>query len=345
MRKLKIMACVLAAGLALTGCSTSANQAEESKELKVLAYDSFSLDEKLLKKFEKDSGLKVKIISTDGGGELVNKLILTKDTPVADVVVGLDNSFAGRAIKEGVLESGDVKLPDGAEKFTAENKELVPVDYGEVCVNADKQWFEEHNLALPSTFEDLIKPEYKDLFAGINPNTSSAGLAFFLSSVAKFGETGWQDYWKSLKENGIKISKDWSGAYNVDFSAGEEKGNKPIVVSYATSPLESLDEATGQTRTVSLEATCYDQIEYASVVKGTKNAKGAKEFIEFLLSKDVQDTLLDTMYVFPVSSEAKIDEKVLKYTPPSKSALTISPDVLEENRDKWLKQWNTIVVE
>lgn len=347
MKKTKILPIILANVLlatALCSCSTNSqtgaqNEQKETqtKELKVLAYDSFNLDKKLMKDFEKNSGYKIKLISSGGGGELVNKLILTKNAPVGDVVFGLDNAFAGRALKEKVLEKPDLKLPDGAEKYTQKDApELIPIDHGQVCVNADKKWFDDKKMQTPETFEDLAKPEYKNLFAGINPTTSSAGLGFFLSSVAHFGENNWQQYWTDLKNNGMKISKDWSGAYNVDFTAGEGKGDKPLVVSYATSPLETLKD--GKTSTVALPKTCYDQIEYAGIIKSTKNKKIAQKFIEYMLSKKVQDTLLDKMYVFPVSNEAKIDDKVMKFTPPVKDALTLDTITLEKNRDNWLKE-------
>ncbi|QPK94217.1 thiamine ABC transporter substrate-binding protein [Actinomyces sp. zg-332] len=348
MKKTRILAGLVASSMllmaGLTGCSSNNNsqkQSNEEKVIKVLAYDSFSLDKKLLKEFEEKTGYKVKIVSSGGGGELVNKLVLTKDTPVADAAIGIDIAFAGRVIKEDVLEKPSVKLPKGAEKYSAKNTpQLIPIDHGQVCLNADKDWFKEKNIAEPKDFADIIKPEYKGLFAGINPTTSSAGLGFFLATVAKYGQE-WKKYWTDLKNNEVSVAKDWSTAYNVDFTAGEGKGSKPIVVSYATSPLETLKDDKMQTYT--LESTCYDQIEYAGVIKKAKNKKEAEAFIEFMLSKKVQDTLLDSMYVFPVSDEAKISDKVLKFTPPAKNALRIDPKVVDEKREAWLKEWNEIL--
>lgn len=346
MKKTRILASLVASTMlmaGLVGCSKAETDtpAEGEKVVKVLAYDSFSLEDELVKDFEKESGYKLEIISTGGGGELVNKLVLTKDTPAGDAVFGIDNAFAGRAVKEGVLEDSKVELPKGAENYVAEGaKELVPIDHGQICLNGDKQWFEEKGLEAPKEFEDLLKPEYKDLFAGINPATSSAGLGFFLSTIAKHGDN-WKEYWQGLKDNGMSVAKDWSTAYNVDFTASEGKGTKPIVVSYATSPLETLEN--DQTRTYTIESTCYDQVEYAGVIKNAKNKEGAKAFIDFMLSKKVQDTLLDSMYVFPVIDDAKISEKVLKFTPPVKNALRLDPAKIEENRETWLKEWNELI--
>ena len=349
MKKTRILAGMIASSMlftvGLTACSSTASKTQDSsseeKVVKVLAYDSFSLDKSLLKDFENKTGYKVKIISSGGGGELVNKLVLTKDTPVADVAVGIDIAFAGRALKEGVLEKNNVQLPKGAEKFALKNNsQLVPIDHGQVCLNADRDWFKEHNIAEPKDFADITKPEYKGLFAGINPSTSSAGLGFFLATLAKYGEN-WKKYWTDLKTNEVSIAKDWSTAYNVDFTAGEGKGTKPIVVSYATSPLETLKD--GKTKTYTLESTCYDQIEYAGLIAKGKNKKQAQEFIDFLLSKQVQDTLLKSMYVFPVNPDAKISEDVLKYTPPAKNALRIEPKFVDKQRETWLKEWNELI--
>ena len=337
-----------------TTSDTNTNSNEQNiKEIKVLAYDSFNLDKNLIKEFEKTSGYKVKIIPSGGGGELVNKLVLSKNTPMGDVSVGIDSTFAGRTIKEKIFQNNNVKLPEGAEKYViAGDKTLTPISHGQICLNADKQWFDSKNIKTPETFTDIIKPEYKNLFASINPTTSSAGLGFFLSTVAKFGENGWQKYWQDLKNNGMKISKDWSGAYNVDFTAGEGKGTKPIVVSYVTSPLETLETSQSSsnlpestTKTVALTDTCYDQVEYAGIVRNAKNKEGAEKFIEFMLSKKVQDVLLDTMYVFPVSNEATIPDEVLQHTPPVENALRLDPVVLEEKRQEWLREWNSIITQ
>ena len=111
---------------------------------------------------------------------LVNQLVLTKDAPLADVVFGIDNTFAGRAVDAGVLTPySSPALPADAAALAADDRNsLTPVDYGDVCLNADTAWFKAHKIAVPETLDDLLKPEYKDQLVVANPASSSPGLAF-----------------------------------------------------------------------------------------------------------------------------------------------------------------------
>ena len=60
---------------------------------------------------------------TGDAGELTNKLVLTKDSPLADGVYGIDNTFASRAVDEGVLlDYTPTALPASAEPFRARRR-------------------------------------------------------------------------------------------------------------------------------------------------------------------------------------------------------------------------------
>src|SRR5699024_3760520 len=130
-------------------------------------------------------------------GALVNQLVLTKDSPLGDVVYGVDNTFAGLAIAEDVFEPyTSPALPDSAEQYrTKAEGTLTPIDVGHVCLNVDHHYFTEHDLAEPQDFEDLLDPEYKDMTVVTNPATSSPGLAFMMATVDAFGQYGSLDYW------------------------------------------------------------------------------------------------------------------------------------------------------
>ena len=79
------------------------------------------------------------------------------------------------------------------------------------------------------------RPQYRDLLVVENPATSSPGLAFLLATVAEFGEDGWADYWSALRDNGVEVVDDWDQAYYERFS-GASDGDRPLVVSYGSSP-------------------------------------------------------------------------------------------------------------
>lgn len=318
----------------------------ESKELTIVTHDSFALDKKLIEKFKTETGYSVKFVAPGDGGALVTQLVLTKDSPLGDVVYGIDNTFAGRALAENVVVPyTSAALPASAAKLAADDtSRLTPIDFGDVCVNADKQWFAAKKLALPATLDDLAKPEYKDLLVTENPASSSTGLGFLVATVGAKGDPGYLDYWTALKNNGLKVVKDWETAYYTDFSGSSGKGSRPLVVSYATSPSAEVPKGATEPRTTSLQQTCFRQIEYAGVIAGAKNEVGARKFIDFLLSEPVQADIPGQMYMYPVNEQAKLPEEWTKYAPLSDTPFAVPADQIASKRDGWIKSWTNTVL-
>src|SRR5512138_1185272 len=202
----------------LAACSpaatATATQPSGPETLTVMTHDSFSVKEDVLKSFEDANNAKVVLLQSGDAGAALNKAILTKDAPLADVLYGTDNTFLSRALQADIFESYQsptlAGIPD-AFKLDSSNRAL-PVDYGDVCINYDKAYFADKNLAVPQGLDDLLKPEYKGLLVMENPATSSTGLAFLLATVAYYGDT-FPDYWQALKENDVVVVDGWETAY------------------------------------------------------------------------------------------------------------------------------------
>ena len=253
-------------------------------EVVLVTHESFELPKKLQKQFEEESGYELVVRAAGDAGALTNKLVLTKDNPLGDVAFGVDNTFASRALDEDVFAPYDATLPEGAEQLRAARRRrhaLTPIDNASVCVNVDDTWFAEHDLAPPATLDDLVDPAYEDLFVTPGATTSSPGMAFLLSTIAAYGD-GWPDYWADLMDNGAKLTEGWSDAYQVDFTQGGGKGDRPIVLSYDSSPAFTVSD--GVSTTSALLDTCFRQVEYAGVLEGAENPDGAEALVDFLLT-------------------------------------------------------------
>lgn len=339
---------LIAGGLvlvALAGCTAAQPGAPEP--LVLVTHDSFALSEGILEQFTEQTGIPVQVQSAGDAGQLVNTLVLTKDSPLGDVVFGIDNTFASRAVQNGVLADYTSKDLTGAEDAFLlpegqGREQLTPIDSGDVCVNVDHEWFAEHGVAEPKTLDDLVKPEYKDLFVTEAANSSSPGLAFLLATIAKYGDGGWQDYWSKLMANGTKIAAGWSDAYYVDFSGPSSEGDRPIVVSYASSPPVEVQEGDTVAPTGVLLDTCFRQTEYAGVLAGTKNQEGAQKLVDFLLSTVVQNDLPAMMYVFPVNPDATLPEPFATFAQVAEHPFEVSPEDIDKNREQWLTEWAAI---
>jgi len=315
----------------------------------LVTHDSFNMDKSVIADFESSSGIQLKILAQGDAGTMVNKLVLTKDKPLGDVVFGIDNSFASRALDAGVLQGyASTAAANGADKYAIDpQNRLTAVDYGDVCINVDHRWFADKKRAEPRTYEDLTKPEYKNLLVVPSPATSSPGLAFLLGTVAHFGSdgdpAGWLRYWTALKNNGVKVTAGWEDAYTVDFSGSSGKGARPLVVSYASSPPFEMKAGQRTAPTGALLDTCFRQVEYTGVLAGAANPDGAKRVVDFLLSKKFQDAMPEQMYVYPVSTTAKLPASWKQFAPAASKPEAMDPAEITGNREKWIGAWSDLM--
>lgn len=329
-----------------SGCSLIGDDSDDdvaaSDRVVLVTHESFVLPKALEKKFETESGYDLVIRASGDAGTLTNKLVLTQSDPTGDVAFGVDNTFASRAIEADVFAPYSFTLPAGAAdyKLPGDNDDLLtPVDNGNVCVNVDDTWFTDHDLAPPTALDDLIDPAYRDLFVLPGATTSSTGMAFLLATIAAYGDD-WPGYWTDLMANGAKLTDGWADAYQVDFTQGGGGGDRPIVLSYDSSPAFTV--AKGISTTSALLDTCFEQIEYAGLLQGAANVEGGKALISFLLSPEVQAALPESMYVFPVASDTELPAEWAKFAQQPTDPFTVDPAEIAANRDAWLTEWSDV---
>jgi thiamine transport system substrate-binding protein len=314
-----------------------------------MVHDSFSISKEVLAVFEEQYNVKVQFLKAGDTGTAVNKAILAGDKPLADVFYGVDNTFLSRALEGGIFEVYESPLlkyiPDEF-KLDPENRAL-PVDFGDVCLNYDIAYFEEAGLDPPSGLKDLLKPEYKGMLVVENPATSSPGLAFLFATIGLFGEEAYLDYWKGLVENDVLVVNDWETAYYSEFTMWG--GLRPIVVSYASSPAFELLYAdppvdTPPTTAVVSRGSCYRQIEFVGILKGTENRDLAEKWVDFMLSTTFQEDIPLQMYVFPVNSNAVLAPEFVDFLAIPEEPTFVSPDDIAAHREEWLNAWTEAVL-
>ncbi len=336
---------ILAFCFLLSACKPSGPQT-----LTVMTHDSFAASEEVIAAFEKENNAKVSFLASGDAGEALNKAILTKDAPLADLLFGVDNTFLSRALEAGIFETyQSPSIADIPDPFKLDStNQVTPVDYGDVCINYDKAYFAQNNLAVPQTLEDLTKPEYKDLLVVENPATSSPGLAFLLATRAHFGDS-FLNYWQSLKDNGVVVVDGWETAYYTNFSGSSGKGPQPMVVSYATSPAAEVIDAKppiedAPTASITRSDACFRQIEFVGILKGTKHRALAEKFIDYMLSTQFQEDVPLQMFVYPVNPSAKLPDAFQKYAQIAEEPATLPPEEIAANRDAWIDEWTAVVL-
>ena len=295
--------------------------------------------------------MQVQLLPAGDAGAALNQSILSKNNPLADVFFGVDNTFLTRALKSGIFEPyASPQLADIPDelKLDTENR-LLPVDYGDVCLNYDKAWFTQQGIQPPADLEALAEPAYRGLTIVENPATSSPGLAFLLTTIGHFGEDKYLDYWRALRANDVLVVDGWEEAYWGQFSAASE-GTRPIVVSYASSPPAEVyfaetppDEA--PTAAVTADGTCFRQVEFVGILAGTQNRAAAEQLVDFMLSRRFQEDIPLQMFVFPANRLAALPDVFVKYAQIPAQPAVVSPDAIETDRERWIEAWTEAMLQ
>jgi thiamine transport system substrate-binding protein len=345
---------LIAALMLLAACSSSSKSsepepaAEKIETVNLLTHSSFATSKGVLEEFTNETGYKVKIVQPGDAGLMVNQAILRKDNPIGDLMYGIDNTFLTRALDNDIFEPYTAKVATPDDLQADDTHRVTPIDVGHVCVVYDKTYFgvDDHPAA-PTSLDDLIDPAYKDLTVVEDAATSSPGLAFLLATIDAYGEDGWQSYWKSLRENGVRVVDDWTAAYQTDFTAGGGNGDRPIVVSYGSGAAADVmySEPKRDTPNVAvIEDSCFRQIEFAGVLKNAENTPGAQALLEFLLSKRFQEDVPSQMLMSPVVEGATLPKDYEKYVVVPEEPRVVPPADIDEHRDEWVKEWTDIAV-
>ena len=111
----------------------------------------------------------------------------------------------------------------------------------------------------------------------------------------------------------------------------------PAEVIFAETPLTDAP-------TAAVPTSCFRQIEFAGVLAGTKHAAAAQAFIDFMLSTTFQNDMPLNMFVYPASTKAVLPDEFVKYSAVPDHPLTLPPDEIAANRDKWIDEWTSTVL-
>jgi thiamine transport system substrate-binding protein len=321
---------------------------EQPEQIVLLTHDSFAISDDVLAAFEEESGVPIEVRRAGDGGSLVNQAILTKDNPLGDVLFGVDNTFLSRALEQDLfIPYQSPAVADVNELLVDEEARATPIDFGDVCVNYDAEWFASEGVPIPSSLAELTDPLYASLLVVEDPSTSTPGLAFLLATIATFPDSteyDWRAYWTDLVANDVAVTAGWESAYYGSFSGGTGEGDRPLVVSYASSPpaevyFGDLPEAP----TGAIANGCFRQVEYAGILRGSKNESTARLLIDFMLSRRFQEDIPLNMFVFPANETASLPDVFVQHTTLPSNPVVMAPERIEANREAWIEEWTRII--
>jgi thiamine transport system substrate-binding protein len=325
-----------------------ASAADGEVTLRLLTHDSFDVSEDVLAGFTDETGIEVEIVPSGDAGTALNQAILTAGAPQGDLLFGVDTTFLSRALKEDLfLSYASPELDRVPADLQPGDDRVTPVDVGDVCLNYDVAAFEDGDVPPPESLDDLADPAYAGMTVVMNPATSSPGLAFVLATVQEYGDDGWLDYWQQLVDNDVLVTDGWSGAYYDEFSGSGQGGDRPIVVSYASSPAAEVifaDPPTDEAPTAVVQASCVRQVEYVGILDGTEHEAEAQQLVDFLLSIPFQEDVPLTMFVYPVVEDAELPAEFEQHAELAQEPYAVDPLTIGDERDRWISEWTDLVL-
>jgi thiamine transport system substrate-binding protein len=123
-----------------------------------------------------------------------------------------------------------------------------------------------------------------------------------------------------------------------------------MVVSYASSPPAEVVFAEtplkdAPTASIVGPDTCFRQIEFVGILKGTQKRALAEKFVDFMLSLPFQEDMPLQMFVYPVNQNAKLPDEFMKYAQVPQQPASLDPAEIAANRDKWIADWTATVLQ
>ena len=331
-------ALLLGLALAATACSSGGPET-----LTLLTHDSFAISQSTLDAFTEETGIEVALLDGGDAGLMLAQAILTKDNPVADVIFGVDNTFLSRAVEEQITIPYAATALEDLHPFTRldDTNRFTPIDYGDVCLQ-----YENCRLRRPRPERLVLQPVLWRPAGGRGPLDQLAGSGLPAGHHRRLPGrmAGLLDGAPARKASWW--CPGWEEAYYGEFS-GASDGDRPIVVSYASSPVAEVvfaAEPIEEPATAIVEESCFRQVEFAGILDGTDSRGTAEQFIDFMLSARFQEDIPLNMYVFPALRSAALPPVFLEHAVIVDDPLGLDPAVIAANRDRWIEEWTEIVL-
>ena len=306
-----------------------------SKEtLTIYTYDSFISDwgpgPIIKEKFEKDFNIELEYVAVDSTATLLNKIILEGSSTKADIILGLDMNLFDAANKSNLFAkhkvgniNKQIRLP-----IKWDSDKFIPYNYGYFAFVYNNK-----NLKKPPlSMNELINSTEARIVIQ-DPRTSTPGLGLLTWMKAIYGDNAGNE-WKKLNKKIISVTKGWTDAYYNFFMAGEAD----IVLSYTTSPAAHIMFENNFDISASIfEEGNYISIEFAGILKTSKNKKIANDFLKFMLSDDFQSVIPSTNIMYPVNNINNLPDAFKNLEIPK--VLQLNPKEINDNKEDWINEW------
>ncbi|MGL4827399.1 MAG: thiamine ABC transporter substrate binding subunit [Vibrionaceae bacterium] len=329
-----LITCFISALTLSASMAQAATASAPPATLTVYTYRSFASEWgpglQLKQNFEKECQCQLNFVALDDGVSLVNRLRLEGNKSKADVVLGLDKNLTALVKSTGLIAPHNVDTSAMTNRSWSD-ADFVAYDHSYFAFVYDKKRLK----TPPTSFDALLASDLKIIYQ--DPRTSSVGQGLLLWVKTLYGDDS-APVWKKLAQKTVTVTKGWSEAYSLFL-----KGEADMVLSYTSSPLYHLMQE-NETRYASayFSEGHYQQVEVAAQLKTSSNPKLAKQFLTFLLSDSAQLLLATRNYMYPTMPITLPD--AYKATPVPQKALELDEKLIDQQRSRWIKEWQTALI-
>jgi len=305
-----------------------------ANNLVIYTYDSFISEwgpgpiiEKI---FEEKYDTNIEFIAVDSAASLLTKIILEGSSTKADIILGLDMNLLDDAKNSNLFDKHLVENLNDTLNLPIkwESKKFVPYNYGYFAFVYNKKKFKNP----PKSMKELIN-DTKARIVIQDPRTSTVGLGLLIWIKSIYGKNS-SAQWMKLNKKIVTVTKGWTDSYYNIFLSGEAD----MVLSYSTSPAAHIMfEDNDDYSAINFEEGNYLSIEFAGILKSSQNKLAAKNFINFILSKDFQSVIPSTNIMYPVIKINNLPEAFKSLEIPK--ALQIDSDIIRSNKEAWIQEW------
>lgn len=317
------------------GSQGSAEPKKLSGKVTIYSPNQAELNNPILKEFQDRTGVEVELIS-GGTGELLKRVQAEDGRPLGDVFFGggAESLAAYSQYFEEYVTSEDGSI---GEAYKDKNKKFTPFSALPMVIMYNKDLVPEGEV--PQSWAELIDPKWKGKIAFADPAKSGSSFTQVVTMLSAFGRDdgkGW-DYVRSFIDNldGKILSGSsmvYKGVSDKEFALG---------VTLEEAALRNLEGGANVGLIYPSEGTSAVP-DGLAVIKGAKNMENAKAFVDFAVSKDVQDMLQSEFKRRPVRTDGAEATGI----PASKDIKLVDYDFdwASENKDAVMKKFNNILI-
>ncbi|MDB5872360.1 MAG: iron transporter substrate-binding protein [Ramlibacter sp.] len=259
--------------------------------------------------YARTTGVKVNV-SMKGSGEALAQIIAEKENPKTDIWFGGTGDPHLQAAEQGLtLEYKSPSLPQLQEWAQQQAKQsgykTVGIYSGPLGFGYNPELLAKKKLAVPKTWADLTKPEYKGDVQVANPASSGTAYTMIATLVQLMGEDKAFEYLKALHKNVSAYSRSGTGPIKA-----VARGETAVSISFVHDgpgekmqgfPVETVTPADGTGA----------EIGSMSIIKGSRNLEAARKFYEWALTPAAQEMAAAAkQFQVPSNKSAKVDKNV-----------------------------------